>query len=192
MAKYGYLLNDYQLMQYRFASRLLSPREDNKPWPRFFPGTIKPYNSTPQTVPLFKTASGGKYDLELSEEWEGFVALVNGSKPDKKGNIKDNRATKFLDSPPAGLRNKNRRWDSLGFGGNIVKIVGELNRAWEIEGIDIRNKPTKGFVPPYLVHRFTVVTKDNRTVNPANGIDVRVPLLCRGKLYVLKERVRLF
>lgn len=175
----GYLLNDTELAQYGFKSRMLSPRADGVAWPRVFPGTIKPYNSTPQTVPLYKSPAGGKYDLELSDAWEDFIASVNTK-----------RATKFLWSPPAGLRNRNARWDSLGFGGNSVKILGEKNEAYRIEGVDIRKKPPKLPLPSYLLHKFTVTRKDGAVVLPADGILVYVPLLTRGDLWVSKSRVR--
>lgn len=196
MARLAQLKHDYQFMRNAkgklVLSRMALPYRGGK-FPKYFPDTKIPYNATPETCPfsIKKLSKDGKLvkdNIELFTEWESFVAVLNGW-----------RSYKFLVSPPAGWRNRDTFIDTLGFGGNFVEVLNIVGNSAQIKTMVLGDKK-KPIVPdpsrmnyktkPTLIHKFTVITRQGKIVNPADNIDVYVPLISRtGSLWVSLERL---
>lgn len=202
--RYARLYNDYEYLKDpktgKGVSRLMLKSEEGKPYaPRYFYGTKIPYNGTPQTCPMFREKpkvirndkgviidyQGAKDDMPLSDEWWEYIEQLNGA-----------RGKKFLLSRPSGLLNTNDKWDALAFGGNMVEVLRVGTHAVQIKTLTLKSPPSFAKVNPgnnrTLLHRFTVVTKDNKIVNPAEGILVYVPLITKsGTAWIPRNRVEL-
>jgi len=142
----------------------------------------------PETVPLFvapnKTA--GKDDVRLSAAWTVFVQTIN---PDQG---------KFILTPKAGWLNSNESADSLGFGGNVVRILDEPNKDWaHVHSFKAQDSPPDPRIVNYQagdprIQKFTAVAQGGIIRNAGPGLDVYSVLLGRGELYVPKERLEKF
>jgi len=147
-----------------------------------------PLESYPETVPLFVSPrkGAGKDDVRLSAAWTVFVQTLN---PD---------LGKYVLTPNAGWLNTNESADSLGFGGNVVRILEEPNMDWaRVDCFRVQDAPPDPRLVNYQagdprIQKFTVISKDGRIRNAGAALDVYTVLLGRGSLFVPKERIERF
>lgn len=172
VATYARLKHDYQWMSYK--SRTVTPGWGGNP-------------TTPETVPLYvNSGRADKDDVVLSEAWFKYLDELN-----------NDRAYKFIISPPAGWFNRNKAADSLGFGGNVVQVLSADKKSAKIKAFHFKDRPPSASVvnfrsTPWLVQKFTAITKDGKVVNPADDVDVYTFIIGRGDLYVPLERIEYF
>jgi hypothetical protein len=139
-------------------------------------------------VPLFVAPrkGAGKDDVRLSAAWTVFVQTIN---PD---------LGKYVLTPNAGWLNTNESADSLGFGGNVVRILEEPNMDWaRVDCFRVQDAPPDPRLVNYQagdprIQKFTVIAKDGKIRNAGAALDVFTVLLGRGSLYVPKERIERF
>ena len=145
-------------------------------------------SSYPETVPLFVAPrdGAGKDDVRLSAGWTVFVQTIN---PDRG---------RFILTPAAGWLNSNESADSLGFGGNVVRILEEPNKNWaRVDCFNAGDMPPDPRLFNYhsgdpRIQKFTAILQGGQIRNAGSGLDVYSVLLGRGKLYVPKERIEKF
>jgi hypothetical protein len=142
----------------------------------------------PETVPLFVAPrrGAGKDDVRLSAAWTVFVQALN---PD---------LGKYIFTPEAGWLNSNESADSLGFGGNVVRILEEPNKEWaRLDCFKAQDAPPDPSVVNFQngdprIQKFTAISRDGRIRNAGAALDVYTVLLGRGDLYVPIERIEKF
>ncbi len=152
----------------------------------------KPQVAPPETAAMSISPSKTKGDIKLPDAWVDFVKDINN----KAG-------FKFIQIPHNGWYNKNKKADTIGFGGGWVQILDDRdNDYYKIAAYNVRQDPpvvpkklkTGAYAAkfPHLIHRFVTISRTGNVAKPGKGYDVFVPLVSyTGYLYVEKSRVRL-
>jgi len=149
------------------------------------PGRLTSY---PETVPLFVAPreGAGKDDVRLPPTWTAYVQTIN---PDRG---------KYILTPAAGWLNSNESADSLGFGGNLVGILDDVDKDWaHVASFNAGNAPPDPRLVNYQsgdprIQKFTAITKGGQIRNAGSGLDVYSVILARGELYVPRYRIEKF
>jgi hypothetical protein len=144
--------------------------------------------STPETVPLWVAPqeSSGKDNILLGPAWESYLRAINTQ-----------RGFDYIMVPAAGWFNQDDKADSLAFGGNIVRVEEVVNGYARVTAFHSQGSPPDPTLlnfktAPWLVHKFTVVTRIGNIINAGSGLDVYIFLIGRGPLYVPVERLEFF
>jgi len=170
------LKNDFELEEFDHMSRTA-----NENW-----GGL---SSTPETVPLMganvygeRVVLTGKRTLPLLERHQKLLERINS-----------HAAFKYITEPKAGWFNTGLwKAESIGFGDNLVEVEHSLDNHAQIKTIDYYQEDLSGLsyaTHPWLIHRFTVVTRKGTLIRPGNGVDVYIFLISKVPLWVPAARL---
>jgi hypothetical protein len=166
------LLHDFEVKEYNYRARSADPKWPGKPHP-------------PETVPLWKGIGGGKDDIILTPAYMEYLRRINTP-----------AAFKFICWRPAGWFNMGPRGvDTLGFGGNVVEVEEVIGKVAKIKTLKLSVPPPHPDVVnhktyPELIHKFTVITKKGKIIQPGKALAVYIFLISKeGYLYVPLSRV---